>query len=261
MFSALGIDLQRWVRAGVDMVNVSHFFYTMQDGDYSAIRALVPEAALYLEMCHNTRQGQPIVNPKTGRGDSPYRRTTDIQYYSTAHLAYQRGFDGVSLFNFVYYRNHHFIVDLGPYDEPPFHVFKQLRDPALVASQPQHWFFTAAWLSGARKTQVGETQTFTLNIAPPATSWRTAGRLRIETNEDLCDSRWSAEMSGIALVETADRSEPYGSPYPQLLGTPTQHRAWLVPAELLIDGANTVKVSMLSGSHPVTIVFVDVAVA
>ena len=45
------------------MVNLSYFYFTAQDGDLAAIRRQVPQAAVYVEMCHTTRVG-PVVGVK-----------------------------------------------------------------------------------------------------------------------------------------------------------------------------------------------------
>ena len=98
----LGIDLPTMVEAGVDMVNLSGYYFTVQQTDLPRIRERIPAAAVYLEMTHCTATG-----PSRGGYDSfSYRRTTREQFYSTAHLAYTQGADGVSLFNFMYYREH-----------------------------------------------------------------------------------------------------------------------------------------------------------
>ena len=85
------------------------------------------------------------------------------------------------------------------------------------------------------------------------------GRLRIQSPDDLGDSRWRAVMNGVELIETPDRSEPYDNPYSPLLGTPAQHRAWTVPATLCKDGINTIEITLLDGGKPVPVVFLDVA--
>ena len=78
-------------------------------------RRLVPEAAVYAEMGHATWTG-----PKLGPGgdSANFRRTTPEQFQTTAHLACTRGGDGVSLFNFAYYREHGG-PGRGPFSEPP----------------------------------------------------------------------------------------------------------------------------------------------
>lgn len=262
-YDAMGIDLAGWVRAGVDMVNLSYFYFTAQGGDLAAIRAQMPGAALYVEMCHTTRVG-PVVGVKAGGYDNfSYRRTTPAQFYTTAHLAYARGLDGVSAFNFVYYREHG-TGPRGPFSEPPFEVFHHLGDRAWLARQPQHYFVSEVWNVATpvhplpKSFQAGDTHRVTLDMAPPSGGWTKPGRLRIQAPEDLGTSRWSCRVNGRELAATPDCSEPYGNPYPALLGSPAQHRAWLVPPGLPKDGANEVELTLLEGSTA-RIVFLDLA--
>ena len=132
----VGIDLPSMVDAGVEMVNLSPTYFTFQDHDLAKVRRLVPDVALYLEMCHTTMNGARLTT--TGGDNFLFMRTTDEQFYTTAHVAYRRGADGMSLFNFVYYREHG-SPGRGPFNEPPFHVLTHLGDPDWLARQPQ-WF-------------------------------------------------------------------------------------------------------------------------
>lgn len=261
----MGIDLAQWVRAGVDMVNLSYHYFTEQDGDLAAIRRQVPEAAVYVEICHTTRVGPKVGGPQ-GRGydDFSFRRTTPAQFYTTAHIAYARGLDGVSAFNFMYYREHG-AGPRGPFCEPPFEVFKHLGDRAWLARQPQHYFLAQVWDAphvpnrALPKTfKAGQSHRFTLDMAPPSDGWTQPGRLRIQSTNDLGQSRWTCRFNGQELAETADRSEPYANPYPSLLGGPENHRAWIVPKELPKDGLNQVEVTLRDGSAA-TVVFLDLA--
>ena len=261
-YDATGIDLATWVRAGVDMVNLSYFYFTAQDGDLAAIRAQVPGTSLYVEMCHTTRVG-PVVGAKGGYDNFSYRRTTPAQFYTTAHVAYARGLDGMSAFNFVYYREHG-TGARGPFCEPPFEVFKHLGDRAWLAWQPQHYFLSEVWFDAAavhplpKTFRTGDTLRVTLDMAPPRGGWTKPGRLRIQAAEDLGNSRWSCRFNGQELAETPDRSEPYANPYPALLGGPERHRAWLVPPGLPKDGANQIELTLHEGSSS-KIVFLDLA--
>lgn len=262
-YDALGIDLAAWGRAGVDMVNLSYFYFTAQDGSLAAIRAQVPAAAVYVEMCHATRCG-PVVGVKGGYDNFSYRRTTPTQFYTTAHLAYARGLDGVSAFNFVYYREHG-TGTRGPFCEPPFEVFQHLGDRTWLARQPQHYFLAEVWDAPRvpnralpKQFRAGQMYRFSLDMAPPTGGWTKPGRLRIQAMDDLADSRWTCRFNGQELTETADRSEPFANPYPALLGGPEQHRAWIVPADLPKDGANQVEVTLREGNAS-KVVFLDVA--
>lgn len=260
---AMGIDLAAWVRAGVDMVNLSYYYFTSQDGDLAAIRRQVPEAALYVEMCHATRVGA-VVAKESSYDNFSFRRTTATQFYTTAHVAYARGLDGVSAFNFMYYRKHG-VGPRGPFCEPPFEVFQHLGDRTWLARQPQHYFLAEVWDAPRvpnralpKQFRAGQMYRFSLDMAPPTGGWTKPGRLRIQAMDDLADSRWTCRFNGQELTETADRSEPFANPYPALLGGPEQHRAWIVPAGLPKDGANQVEVTLREGNAS-KVVFLDVA--
>jgi hypothetical protein len=269
MHEELGIDVAAFAKAGVGMFNLSYYYFTGQQGDFAAIRRLAPAAAFYVEMCHCT-QIAPLPFIASGYDNFGFRRTTPNQYYTTAHLAYARGLQGVSTFNFVYYREHG-VGERGPFNEPPFEIHKGCADPAFVARQPQHYFIghTWRWMEKGRfplnenwshrQFKPGEPATFALDMAPPVGGWSMDGRLRIQSPEDLGASHWRAVVNGAELVETSDRSEPYVNPYPPLLGTAAQHRAWTVPADICKDGINTIEITRLDGDKSVTIVFLDMA--
>jgi hypothetical protein len=245
------------------MVNVSASYFTVQQTDLPAIRRTVPPAAVYVEMCHSIWNGKKLV---AGYDTFPFRRATPEQMITTAHLAYARGADGASAFNFVYYREHGG-PGRGPFNEPPFEVFKHLGDPAWVARQPQHWFLASGWGNPFVKRQVpprkiapGGTTEFTLDLAPPTGGWTKGGRLRIQAAKTLGEGRWQARLNGKELSPTGDVSEPYPNPYPPMLGKPEEMRAWVVPASAPRDGANRVEFTMETG-EPAEIVFLDLALA
>jgi len=261
---ALGIDLPAMVAAGVDMVNLSFHYFTAQQADQAAIRKKVPGARVYLEMCHCTRVG-PRIGPKGTYDSFSFRRTTPAQYYTAAHLAYARGLDGVSTFNFVYYREHG-TGERGPFHEPPFGVLKHLADRDWLARQPQHYILSDVWgppsIPGRplpRKMKAGQSASFRFDMAPPAGGWKKGGRFRIQAAENLGPSTWTATLNGAKLAGTPDRREPYANPYSPLLATPGHHRAWTVPAEALSDGVHTVVVTMTAGKTDAKLVFLDFA--
>jgi hypothetical protein len=196
-----------------------------------------------------------------------FRRTTPEQYTTAAHLAYARGARGVSFFNFVYYREHG-VGDRGPFCEPPFHVFENIGDPDWVAQQPQHYFIghsetppVPESLKMPRSVAPKHPSLFELDMAPPRGGWKQEGRLRIQAEADLGTSQWRATMNGVELPETDDRSEPYPNSYSPLLGTPAQHRAWVVSPRDLRDGSNELDVEMVAGDEAAMLVFLDLAVA
>ncbi|MDQ3815006.1 MAG: hypothetical protein M3347_13770, partial [Armatimonadota bacterium] len=105
----------------------------------------------------------------------------------------------------------------------------------------------------------GKTTTFTLDLAPPAGGWKNDGRLRLQTLQPMGDSRFVVKLNDAVLTPTDDISEPYPHANPTLLGTPETLRAWLVPATLLGDGPNQLRVTLEAGAS-VQIAFLDMAV-
>jgi hypothetical protein len=257
----LGLDLPALAAAGADMINVSASYFTVQNTDLAAIRQLVPQAGVYAEMCHS------IWNGRGGGYDTfPFRRATREQIQTAAHLACSRGADGVSLFNFVYYREHGG-PGRGPFCEPPFDMLKHLGDAPWLARQPQHYFLAAGWRSPffqgsglPRDVGQGKTIQFTLDAAPPVGGWRQGGRLRLQAESDLEGSDWSAQLNGVDLPQTADVSEPYPNPYPTMLGDAKNTRAWSVPRGVLRDGINRIDVKLSAGSKT-RLEYVDLAIA
>lgn len=260
----LGIDIAAFAEAGVEMFNLSYYYFTGQQGDIATLRQQAPEAAFYVEMCHCT-EVQQMPSVKSNYMNFGFRRTTPQQYYTTAHLAYARGVQGISTFNFAYYREQG-PSERGPFDEPPFEIHRGCRDPDFVARQSQHYFIGRTWaphkevsnpMNGTISS--GETLGVEFDMAPPTGGWQEAGRLRVQLFDDLGSSRWRAVMNGVELEENPDRSEPYDNPYTPLLGTPEQHRAWTVPAELPVDGINEVQISVLEGPDEYRLAFLDIA--
>ena len=263
VLDALGLDLPALAAAGVDMVNVSASYFTIQQCDFAAIKRLVPQTAVYLELCHSIWNGPRV---RAGYDGFLFRRATPAQLYTAAHLAYARGAAGVSAFNFVYYREHGG-AERGPFQEPPFEVFKQLGDRAWLAQQPQRYFLSSGWgnpfmksTAMPRKLTKGHATTFALDLAPPTGGWRQTGRLRIQTKADLDTQTCSARLNGVELAPMSDLAEHGPVFNPVLLGTPATLRAWTVPPQLLRDGINQLEVKLLTGT-PVEIVFLDLELA
>jgi len=250
----LGIDLAALYDAGLDMVNLSPHYFTQQHHDLPEIRKLVPQAALYLEMCHCTMTGQAM---GPGRGDiRQYTRTTDPQYYTTAHVAYRRGADGVSLFNFVYYREHGH-PGRAPFNEPPFHVLAHLGDPAWLARQPQWYVLAKAWNTPLPKRFTnGQTHELALDMAPTEHQ-ECDGLLRLRTTDDSSGCRWTVKVNGSPLVPTAFVRKPLDHPYEAGLGEPSQYACFTCPRAAVRDGVNRIAITCEEGP-PVTLEYVDV---
>lgn len=258
---ALGLDLAQLAKAGLDMVNVSASYFTTQNTDFAAIRRLTAQPAMYLELCHTTWNGPKL---STGYDSFPFRRATPEQLETTAHLAYARGADGISLFNYVYYREHGG-PGRGAFSEPPFEVLKGLGDRAYLAKRPQHFFLSQGWNNPfvrpsplPHKVAAKHNLKFDLDLAPPAGGWQKDGRLRLQMDKNFPDSAWTAKLNGTPLKPTPDVTEPFPTTSTTMLGTPEEHRAWQVPAALVKDGPNHLELTYTQG-QPTYLVFIDLA--
>lgn len=263
----LGLDLPALTQAGVEILNLSPYYLTAQQTDLAVIRRLAPNASVHLELTHSVAG----VGRVPGAYDnSLFLRTTDEQFYTAAHLAYARGADGVSVFNFAYFREFG-APGRGPFHEPPFHLFARLRDRAWLVHQPQHYFLSggASWAVPLGRPAVlprtfkpGGQALFTLDCAPPAGGWRAGGRLRIRARDDLLQSTWSASLNGRPLRETLERGAPYLTRYDAAHQPANEKiRAWLVPADLPRDGENKLEITHASGARNAVLEYLDLGLA
>jgi len=251
----IGLDIKKLYAAGVDMFNLSGYYNTAQNTDTAIVRQRVPESAIYVEMTHTT--GSNLHFHQAGLyGTAPYPRTSDQQFYSTARLALERGADGISLFNFMYYRMAR--KGIVAHREPPFHVLPHLTDRSFLARQPPYY-----WLAGTGyKNQIHgglkpkQPRAFRMDMLPAAKN--TTLRLRLHVKEEIGDRRIAATMNGTRLKTTRNVSAFYDNPFDTMI-TPNEkrRRAWTVPAELIRDGLNKIIVTLESG-QPLTLVWIDV---
>jgi len=268
-YDPMGLDLAAFAAAGVDMVNASSHYFTDGQLEIESLRRLLPASvALYAEVQYVTATSQKLTLPNITQTLNANRRTTREQFNTVAHQAYARGADGISAFNFQYYRGTHNPTDVyGEPAEPPFEVFKGLGDPAWLASQPQHYVLGLGQGHPKKKgrpfqdaVKPGEAVRLSLFMAPPAQGWQTAGRLRIQARTRLLGQPWRASLNGVPLAPTADVSEPYASPYVVGLGKPEEYLAWTVPASVLKAGVNEIELALLDG-RPVHVTFLDLAIS
>jgi len=263
--SPLGVDLPQWVRAGVDMVNLSCHYTTEQQTDLPEICRMIPLTPVYLELSFtSSRYPKPGTDKVVTRSENidVYRKMTREQFCTTAHLVYARGGAGVSLFNFVYYRS---LTDKKT--EPPFDVLARLKDQRWLARQPQHYFLSNATNPPSEPSQfarnrivsAGKESLFLMDTTPPSDGWKTDGRLRIQSRRRMEHRQFAARFNGRELLPTTDIAEPYPQPYIDGLGNAQTLRAWTVPRELMRNGPNEIKLSFPDGS-PLEIVFIDLSI-
>jgi len=246
MHDDVGIDLPSLVDAGLDLVNLSASYFTFQDHDLPEIRQLIPDAGLYVEMCHCTMTGKRV---GVGGDNFLFQRTTKEQYTTTAHMVYSRGGDGVTLFNFVYYREHG-TPGRGPFNEPPFDVLAHLGDPEWLARQPQWYFMSDNWFTGMEgRFEQGDARTFELDMAP--TEHQTGdGIFRMMTQEKSEGRQWMVKVNGETLQHADYVEKPIDRPYPVPIGDESNVLCFQCPRSLAKNGIN--KVAFILEKGPTT---------
>jgi hypothetical protein len=258
-YERLGVDLPAMVEAGVDMVNLSGFYSTVQQTDLPVVRRMLPNVALYWEMTHTTWNGPSI----PGRPDSsPFLRTTEPQLYTGANLAYQRGADGVSLFNFVYYREFGAAPESrGPFNEPPFHVLKRLADAAWLRSQPQWYLLSRGWASPLladgqlpKTFRQGDRHVFLLDLAPGA--HRGPALFRLRSLDRAAEGAWTVRLNGAPLKRVAHVAKPIEHPYNAFLGSPEEFACFACPSGCAGDGVNQLSITLDKGGR-MRVVYLD----
>jgi hypothetical protein len=238
-------------KAGVDMVNLSYSYFTMQDDSVREAREEIGDnrGVVYAEMTHCTMTGKATA----GSGTQPFLRTTNQQFYTTARLARQQGAHGVSLFNFPYFR-YHVTDSIGPFHEPPFHVLPQLKDDDFLAAHSQWYLLTAGRndpvLAGhplPALVQPNEPFVVSLEMAPTARRGKD-GHFRLRSDEGISDREIDVRFNGTALVPTALVEKPLPNPYDNTwLGTREEVQCFRFPSGLAREGSNQIEILVKKG--------------
>ena len=260
--ATLGFDVARAVESGVDILNCSGWYHSQPITDLAEIRRLAPGVTLLQELTHSAGNLCLVADSNSsGYGTDTYPRTSDEMFYTAAHLAYQRGADGISLFNFVYYR-----MGKGELSwlvrEPPFHVLPKLRDQDWLAQQPQ-LYWLAPWIYGKqvqRPINAGQSADYRFDLALPKRPLGPNARLRVVYNRPPGDAKLTATTNGTRLEPTSDQRPPFGYAYDTLLATAEHRRAWICPSGLLHDGLNTVRITSEKAAGTVRPEWMDLAI-
>jgi hypothetical protein len=255
--AALGVDPAAFAAAGVDYFNLSVYFETSQQSSIAEIRRTVPDVPLYGELTH-TAQSWPLVSNYDGQG---FRRSTNEMLATTARLFYERGVDGLSLFNFVYYREFgNEKILRGPFNEPQFDLLPKLTDRGWLDNQPQLYFLAA---KDRLFAHAGEKQTYRLDMAP-ANGAAKPGIFRMQVLQpaERALGEGQAPKGGSApnigdwkVVINGRKLKALNTPQPVYLfpteiragfGRPTQYLAFEIPAGTVKDGSNMVAIQSQS---------------
>ncbi len=251
---SLGLDYQAMAGAGVDMFNLSANYYTVQQTDFEIIKKMLPSnKAVYIEMTQTTSKDQDVIR----RGDNSaytFRFTTPQQLWTTAHLGYNRGASGVSLFNFQYYREY---GDRRPgsFQKPPFEAIRKLADPDALAQESMDYFIGNSQNNNLLGYEAmipsvlseGEMAEFLMDIAPPEKKIGETCRLRLQFKYPLSGQTFEVRFNGKLLNPIDDISEPFGGYNPVLTGNADTLRAWEIPSDFILDAVASIEVTQLSG--------------
>lgn len=275
-YDNMGIDINEWAKAGVDVFNLSSSTVTAQDSEIATIKKQVPSGKkVFFEMtCAANYISDNASANYINMGSSIVRRATVEQLYTTAYLAYAQGADGISLFNFMYYRG----IPESPNDdrdnknyvnEPPFYAIKNLGNKTFLAKQAQHYFigredqrnYRSHWQVPASLGK-GVSATFKLPMEKPSGGWTTDGVLRLWSEASMGEAVYTVTVNGTEVsLLASDPGEPYDSPYTTGLGTAAQRRCYKVPKSLLKSGQeNIIKVTQTAGEFTF-ISYIDLSVS
>ena len=252
LWKNLGIDLKRWNRAGISFFNLSSGYCFTQQNSVAKARAQVPDAAIYLELTHT---------PQTwnwggiGFDSFSHRRGTREMFASTAALAGRRGADGISWFNFVYYREYGAqIKERGPYYEPPFDY---MTDAVAALRQKQNPDYFYRLIPRSTISRQGDVRRFTMDMVPPPDGRTMTLRLQVVSNDErntpaltylnIDRGDWEVRFNGeiLAPEKNTDPVYPFATPFKVGFGDVRQYLAWDLPASLVRDGQNQVELRLL----------------
>jgi len=257
-----GLDVTAFSALGVDLCVVSDHYFASLDTEFETIRSMLGDVSCFFEICHTTYSGRDTSIRETSLDDVfSYRRTTPEQIRTLANAAYHQGADGISFYNFPYYREYG-SISRGPFSEPPFSVIGECRDASALTACAQDYLLTPGWscwpfdpVSRVKDKQLprvlrsGEREAFHMNLYPPDEICRPVSILRLQFETELDAEVFAAEWNGARLTPSDDIREPYGARYPQLLGDARTLRAFELPTERIRKGRNDFSVVMSGGGE------------
>jgi hypothetical protein len=274
-WAATGFDPAAFRAAGVDYFNLSPSYNSTQQTSIAAVRSAVPSERLYFEETMSP-QNWPLIS---GYDGTDFRRNAAEMLESTARLAYHRGVDGISLFNFAYYRPFGQAPEKrGPFDEPLFQTIPLLADPAALEHTPSYFYraVNESQFHGSKGVadvgvQAGQQYSYSLDMVPLAGNPEGRLRLQVLTPDesragegqppiDADRGHWQVKLNGVVLSPASDPKAAY--PFPTSIragfGHANQYLAWRVPAGLAIDGSNNVEITFLGGPSALRLRWIEV---
>ncbi len=263
-----GFDPKAWYDAGVDFFNLStHYCSEQTSHGILLARQQALEAGIYSEITHTTmtwRMGGK------GYDDHQYRRTTKEAMHALANLAYARGADGISLFNFAYYRPHGgYLEHKAPFTEPLFENLPPLADKGALEKMAPAYYFS--WQRDNHFPARKKTAEFKIDMIPAKGNGEALLRLLVLTQEERMNSereplkkidrgQWTVKLNGQVLEPTQgpDVAYPYPSTIKSGFNNARQYLSFEIPAGTIKDGANDISVTNTKVPQPMNLRWLEV---
>ncbi len=292
----LGIDLVELENLGVDYFIFGSFLYSEQPHMHEKSLAFrdpslpqQPDSRMMSDALENSKvywelfPDLQVEAPNPG-DDKITRRMSRFNFYAASYLAYIRGLDGVSLFNFQYFREYgNNTVERGPWLlDPPFGLVPCLRDRACIDHQRHNYFLAGHFEPAFDAPHIGanllpyqfdaenNTKQFALSMAPRDGGWLTSAVVRVRLREPVGDeSLFTIKFNGIALAKTAQNPSLFKAEYTDEEGTkslnnkvilesPENFLYWKIPPENLVNGVARLELHY-SGSDSVTAELIEIS--
>ncbi len=258
----LGIDLRRFAAAGATHVNASHGYCTDQDdADLDALRAAAGSMNLHLELAQASSSPGGGYEGNVGLTDR-FILSAPSDLLTAAAIAEAHRFQGVSLFNFQYYRLHAKPTNVWrEQDEPPFWVVKAIQKRDWLAGGSRSFFLGSGIYSLSPtilpgRLESGASLRLTLPGLPQVGPVR-GGRLYVahqawDKSDGIGeDVGMTASLNGHRLARAADRAL-----WPGARSLPLNWSSWDVPADQVRNGSNGVELAIAGGVPEQRVIFV-----
>jgi len=238
----VGLDVVGWDQARlVDMVNVSSYFISTHEVDIESFRAQLGHAKIYGEMHFITDTGR--VHP-SGYRNNYSQKTTREQYETLAYEYWQRGVDGLSLFNFSYCREHHFGEPRRrgfPGVAPPFDMLDAACAPEQLGPRAKHYFINSNFdkLPVSLGLECSASVDFDLHADPAEFQ---DALLRVEMQEAAWGMAFDVSLNGETLEASPYVGELFAPFTRESLPDHFNVENYRVPAALVRSGRNVITI-------------------
>jgi hypothetical protein len=227
-----GLDIPAWDKERlVEMINVSSFYIHTIELGIEEFQSATSYGRIYGEMNYLTYQ-------QSGQEKGSGRRYTTFEVYRASALnLYQRGVDGLSLFNYDYVPvEKRFAMAEG---------LKRITDVEFLRQASKNYVISSGFGTFPAKNE----RTIDLVIPDDTTKVRfDRAVLRIETRKDCAALQIGVWLNGEALEPLAHEGTELFAPIAQNSSYPAPQvlKFYKVPLHRIITGKNSVKISNLT---------------